>query len=282
MQHLSNLFKGHSQAGYSSWFLYQPDRLLLDCGEGCATTLHSQAFAVQRLLISHGHQDHIAGLPTFCWARGFGAGEKKPLTIHYPVGDKQVEGMRTYLDCVFGELPFEVRWEPLTPGDGVPLNQNRYLETFQTTHEEGRLTMGYRVVEKRKKLKVELTRNNALDIRDRVRAGEDLYDVVEVCPLTYTGDTVPLSPEVFKPTDLLMHECTFLEREDVKRGTHSVLEDVMKLAVNINPKQLFLFHFSIRYSPAQVNKAVKKWCEENQVEFEVWVQCGRHLWQVTG
>ncbi len=40
--------RGFSRALYSNWLLWKPDRILIDCGEGCATTLDGAVGAIEK------------------------------------------------------------------------------------------------------------------------------------------------------------------------------------------------------------------------------------------
>ncbi len=85
---LQTLIQGHSKALYSTWIFYRPDRLLIDCGEGAATALGNNSYAIEKVLLTHGHIDHISGLPSLLWSRAAGMGDnEKPLEIYYPQGD---------------------------------------------------------------------------------------------------------------------------------------------------------------------------------------------------
>ena len=82
----------------ATWLFYRPDNLLLDCGEGAATSLGNGGYAIERVFLTHGHIDHIAGLPVLLWSRASGMGDvDKPLTIYYPRDDVLVAQMKDYL-----------------------------------------------------------------------------------------------------------------------------------------------------------------------------------------
>ncbi|MCJ8329130.1 MAG: MBL fold metallo-hydrolase, partial [Lentisphaeria bacterium] len=85
------IIKNFSKALYSSWHYYAPDRILFDCGEGAALHLKQEIFAVQKIVLSHGHIDHISGLLSFLCLRQSTKGDtEKPLDIYYPEGDRSI------------------------------------------------------------------------------------------------------------------------------------------------------------------------------------------------
>src|SRR5210317_1992004 len=89
------VLKCYSKALYSSWYFYAPDRLMFDCGEGAASRLSQEIFAVEKIFLSHGHVDHIAGLlPFVCLRQSTKGDNEKPLQIYYPKGDRSVLTMK--------------------------------------------------------------------------------------------------------------------------------------------------------------------------------------------
>jgi ribonuclease Z len=266
---VTDVLEGYSKAIYSTWFYYGPDRLLFDAGEGVASRLENRAFAIRKICLSHGHLDHISGLPTLLNIRSAGMGEKtKPLEIYYPEGDRYVEGLKAHLDRAMGRLTYDLSWLPIGPGARIPLNSDedepthqhaRFLETFETRHGRNR-TLGYRVVEHRNRLKPEFTGRPQDEIRALVQA-EGRAAITEEFDhrlLAYLGDGVPIDVAPFADADILLHEATFLDAADRENYVHSTLEEAVKQAVAARARHLVLFHISSRYPRRDMRRAVPK------------------------
>ena len=97
---------------------------------------------------------------------------------------------------------------------------------------------------------------------------------VEDVLLTVTGDTTPLAPETYAGSRVLLHECTFLDRNEQleleQRGhPHSALDDVLDLAVAANVGHLGLYHVSRRYEDQRILAVVRQQCALREVPFPV-------------
>lgn len=279
----TDLLTGYSKAMHSTWFHYKPNGLLFDCGEGVALGLSTKIYAVNTVLIGHGHLDHIMGLPGFFFIRSAAKGDNaKPLQVVYPKGDKDIIRLREFVEGSFlppHTLKFPVTWTEVGVGDIIPLGDKRYAQTFATRHDPTRMSVGYRIMESRQTMKKEFLGLPRDEIKAKIEAGENLFDVNPRNVLTYTGDTTVQDVAEYDQAELLIHECTFLNREDVKYDSHSLLEDVLGCVGKYKPKNLLLNHFSVRYSPAMCGAATRSKAKELNLDFPVWVQYGDHCWK---
>lgn len=273
---VSALLFGFSKALYSNWLFYKPDHLLIDCGEGAATTLGNGNYAVERVLLTHGHIDHIAGLPSLIWSRANGMGDnEKPLEIVHPRADPYVEDMKTYLKNTRKRLPFELSWTPLEAGDEFSLPSGRRVQTFVTDHMNS-LTLGYKIVETRRKLKPEFAHLTQEELRARAveakNAGRDagLNEEYDAVLGAFGGDGLPLNPDDVRGTELLVHEATLLEAADRKHQKHSTLDEALKVGAQVRPKALLLQHVSGRYTEKELTEAARHSLARHAVEFPVW------------
>ena len=84
---MQETLRGFSRGMYANWLWHKPLQLLVDAGEGLQIALGSNVFSPSVLAITHGHSDHVLGLPGLVAARRFGKGAvDKPLTIVFPEG----------------------------------------------------------------------------------------------------------------------------------------------------------------------------------------------------
>ena len=108
------------------------ERILVDCGEGTQRRLMQSVAGLTDLdviLITHGHADHILGLPGLL--RTFALRERTaPLSIYGPEGIKKV---LQDLDSVIGKMPFPLAVIELAGGAEIACS-DYHLEAIGTRH----------------------------------------------------------------------------------------------------------------------------------------------------
>ena len=260
--------EGYSQALYSNWFYYRTDRLLLDAGDGLCTALKSRIFGIDRVLLSHGHIDHIGGLHSLINIRSAEVNSNKPLTIYYPSKDKDIRRIKRYLRNSNYNIFFPLDWVALSPGEEIELTRGRktgLIQTFETYHKPYVATLGYRVVEVRNKLKPEYAHFPQEEIKKLQEATQPHYHTI----LAYGGDGAPLEPEDVERADVLIHESTFLKDEDKDYEIHSTAREALEVAMEAEVKKLIMFHFSSRYKLEEVKKGIKSLIDQMGPKFPV-------------
>jgi len=250
---MQETMRGFSRGMYSNWLWHRPLQLLVDAGEGLQIALGANVFSPSILAITHGHSDHVLGLPGLLAARRFGKGAvDKPLTIVYPEGSVGVQAVREWLGRAYADVVFPLNWIPATPGTSVPLGKNKQLEAISVRHTRNEVALGYRVVETRKRLKAEFAALPQADIEAAARQGtrNDLLEEARHVIFAHSGDAMPIDPSLVTNADVLIHDATFLSEPDRREPIHATTEEAIDVGRRANVKTLVLYHLSIRYDRA--------------------------------
>lgn len=255
-----------SKALYTTWIYYKPDRILFDVGEGISATLGNKIYGIEKIFITHSHVDHIAGLWGFINTRNNAMGSReKNLEIYYPKNSKNIEEYLNFISNMNRYLRFNLIYKGIEHEDIINLKNNRFIRAFKTRHTPGEKSLGFQILEKRKRLRDDFKNLNGNEIKDIIsKVGKDkvLEEYIKKI-ITISGDSLPVSPDIIEDSDTLIHECTFIKESDRKLRNHTSLNEIRKLLNQITPKRVILYHVSSRY-----NKLIKKAKKELAEEFK--------------
>jgi ribonuclease Z len=241
---------GFSRGMFSNWCSYEPFGLVVDAGEGLQLALGQKIWAPQIVALTHGHSDHVLGLPGFIASRRYAKGaQEKPLTVVFPDGSSGALAVRDLVERFWPNESFPVTWTPVRAGAQVRLGKTRVLEAFPNSHGVADPTLGYLVFETRRRLKARFSGLAEAEIRALVQA-EGRERVVEeyrhVC-FAHTGDSMPIDAGIVAKADLLVHDATFLEEADRKWNIHASTREALEVGRAAGVACLVLHHLSIRY-----------------------------------
>jgi ribonuclease Z len=265
--------RGFSRGMYSNWFWHRPLQLLVDAGEGLQLALGTNVFSPSLLAISHGHSDHVLGLPGLIGARKFGKGAvDKPLTIVYPEGSNGIQAVREWLGRAYAGVVFPLTWVAATPGTAVPLGKTRQLEAIAVRH-TNEACLGYRVVEIRKRLKPEFASMPQSEIEAAARQGtrDELLEDARHVVFAHSGDAMPIDPALVTGADLLVHDATFLIEADRREPIHATTEEAIEVGTRAGVRTLVINHLSIRYDRATALPALRAQVAASGFPGECWL-----------
>lgn len=258
-RYLTSLFIEHNGKG-----------ILIDCGEGTQVAFAEHDCKLSRIetiLITHGHADHVTGLPGLLLSLG-NCSRTSPLEIYFPAGwERVMKNLLSVCDC----LPFEIKLHvlPLQPNSWTAEQIDPLLTISAIPVEHKVPCMGYSFLFRKKPVFLpEQAKNLNIPVQywKILHSGESvlLPDGRTIFPeqvtgesrksikITYVTDSRPI-PEISsfaEHADLLICEGMYGDLEknsSMKQKGHMLMQDACHLAKNASVKRLWLTH----YSPAE-------------------------------
>ena len=219
-----------------------------------------QVIAINHCLISHGHMDHAAGLAYYLSHRNFcGMSEG---TVLLPAD--LVEPVREVLDqwarIDGNQIPANL--VGVKPGDEYQIKPNLIARVFPSKHT--RNSVGYCIIEKRKKIKPEYANLNSRQIVELKKQGVAIDYSLELPIVSYLGDTqyVDYSQlDYVAKSRILITECTFYEDEHTERaetGKHMHVNELSTLIENMQNEHIILMHTTQRTALGVIRKTLKQ------------------------
>jgi ribonuclease Z len=211
------------------------------------------------VLFTHAHLDHMGGVANHCATRSM-MGMAPP---HYVMPAKNVDAFGALLDAWrrLDGSPLDCTVQGVVAGDEIQLGQGRIARAFQVYHRVP--SVGYALIEQRRKLRPELVGRPGREIAEMRKAGESIDVLEEHIELAFCGDTlidvVDREPMV-RQARVLILEATFLDDRvgvEATRGKgHIHLDEIIDRAELFENKHLVLNHASIRYSADEIRATV--------------------------
>ena len=242
--------------------------ILLDCGEGTQNQMQRYGIRwrnIHHIFISHLHGDHYFGLPGLMNSMSL-LGRTAPLYLYAP--EALLPIITEILRVADTKLSYPFHFYPLSAATDV-LVDNAYfsLTSFPVEH---RIPCCGLLINKKtrgRKLLPERCKEFGIpsEFFESLKSGQDYQApdgsivsnllVTEDGPkpkkYAYCADTRFTTSflEVIKGSDIIYHECTYLEADTEKAGQrfHSTAAQAAQMAVLAGSQELLLGHFSSKY-----------------------------------
>jgi len=246
---------GYSVAGEETVIALPQLDVCLDMGKA-----PDQLIAVNHVLLTHGHMDHAAGFAYYLSQRNFCG--LAPGTIVAPAN--LIKPMQEIINA-WGRLDgnrIPAKLIGVQPGDEHQIKPNLFARAFPTKHSAG--SVGFTVLEKRKKLKAEYAGLTGPQLVELKKQGVQIDNPLEIPIVTYLGDTQYVDfaqLDYVAKSRILIAECTFYEDDHISRakaGRHMHVDELASLLERLDNEHIIISHLTQRTAMHEVRKMLKQ------------------------
>jgi ribonuclease Z len=239
----SILLQGFSLAGEETVIAVPEMGLAFDVGRA-----PREIISLDTVCLSHGHMDHAAGLAYYFSQRNFqGIAAGTALVPHKMVA--AINDLMQVWARIEGHLsPFKL--VGVDEDEDYPLNRSLVVRPFRVRHAQP--SLGFSVIEVRKKLRPEFAELSGQQIADLKKQGQTVEYRLEVPKVAYCADSAVgpyLDHDHVRNAEVVIVECTFFEAEHEERarhGQHTFVSDLPQIYERLRSPHVVISHTTRR------------------------------------
>jgi ribonuclease Z len=247
--------EGRSRAGHETFFRVRELGIALDIGR-CPDLVVS----MPRVLISHAHLDHAAGIPFYAGQRHLqqlGGG-----TVYVPAEAAADVRELMAVQAKLTGSGLDVTIVGVAIGEEFSLSRHHVVRAHAAPHRVA--ARAYEIIERRHHLRDPFLGMAGEELARLRREGVEIDEEYRRSILFYTGDTdrgLLESCDALFRADVLLIECSFVLEGDQHRAAkyrHLHIDDIADFAERFENELIVLTHFSRRYSDEEIRTAVRR------------------------
>lgn len=216
--------------------------------------------SAQIIALTHGHMDHVAGLPYYFSQRVFQKIGTGTCVCHHSIAGAIQNMVGSWVDLEQQNTPYKII--PLKHGESIQIKPNVFLKGLEAKHTVP--AMSYVVTEHRNKLKSKFKNLPQTKLKNLKSQGEKITNTVVLPLVACTGDT-QISDHLFDvdfcEANIVITECTFFEEKHRDRaliGKHLHIHDVVELLSVWKAKHVVITHTTRRTTMDSVRQKIKE------------------------
>jgi len=251
-QHGDLQFVGYTLAGITTSVVFKNAHLAFDVGQGLPFQM-----SARRILLTHGHLDHAAGVPYVIAQRNMQSQYQND--VYTPPGLAEPLERIIKLWQEIDQHEYRYALHPAAPGALVEIDKQFCFKPFRTVHRVE--SQGYLIYQKKKRLRAELREAGPEAILAARRAGAEVNESYLEPVVAFTGDTqaefIDGDPDVAL-AKVLFVECTFFGSqktvEHARTWGHLHFDELRTLLSRLKNERIVLIHASVRYSSSFIEQ----------------------------